>query len=339
LKNLVLLITIFGLTLGNAQNKHSITFKGTTGPGLGKKIVFIASDHEYRGEETLPALARILAEHHGFECTVIWALDDEGNIHPGSSNIAGFEALKEADLMVMFVRFADFPDTQMQHLNDYLERGGPVIGLRTSTHAFKNKENQAWNHYDFQYNGNKTTWKGGFGERILGETWVGHYGTNHEQSSLLILEESQKEHPILNGVSQPWVQCGGYRAWPIGPDLEVLALGRILNGMSPEAPKDTSKREMPVVWTRTYSMDNGVQGKVFTTTHGASEDILNDDFRRLLINAHFWALGMEKAIKPNLNIEFIGPYTPSKFSFDGYKKGVRPVDLQDMKSPIMPQKE
>jgi hypothetical protein len=62
--------------------KYRVVYKGDKGPGVGKNIVFIATDHEYRGEESLPALARIMAKHYGFTCTVVYALDDNGNILP-----------------------------------------------------------------------------------------------------------------------------------------------------------------------------------------------------------------------------------------------------------------
>ncbi len=32
---------------------------------------------------------------------------------------------------------------------------------------------------------------------VLGETWVDHYGTNHKQATGLVIEEAQKEHPVL----------------------------------------------------------------------------------------------------------------------------------------------
>src|ERR1700712_6148982 len=64
-------------------DKYRVVYKGDSGPGVGKKIVFIASDHEYRSEESLPALARILAKRYGFTCTVVWALDEKGYIMPG----------------------------------------------------------------------------------------------------------------------------------------------------------------------------------------------------------------------------------------------------------------
>ena len=112
-----------------------------------------------------------------------------GFIEPGSSNIVGLEALKTADLLVVFLRFQDFPDDQMQHIADYLDRGGPVVGFRTATHAFQIKRPDAkFLKYDWQ---NKTEFPGGFGRQILGETWVSHYGTNHKQSSRLILNPTR----------------------------------------------------------------------------------------------------------------------------------------------------
>lgn len=317
---------------------YQVTYKGEEGPGKGKHIVFIATDHEYRGEETLPALARILAKRYGFTCTVVWALDDEGNIFPGSSNLKGLEVLEDADLMVVFTRFADFEDKQMQHIDDYLHRGGPVVGLRTATHAFKNSDNPNWGHYDYKYNGSKKAWQGGFGEVVLGETWVGHYGKNHQQASKLVLEDINKEHPILRGVEDAWAQCGGYNAYPEGKDLKVLARGRVLNGMTPDAAPDTTKEELPVAWVRTYQLENGKAGRAFTTTHGASEDILSDGFRRMLINACLWGVELENTIKADNPIDFVGGYQPSTFNFKGFQKNVKPSDLAGWDSVIMPRK-
>lgn len=316
--------------------KYRVVYKGKKGLGKGKNIVFISTDHEYRGEESLPALARILAKRYGYTCTVIWALDDEGHIFPGGSKIKGLEVLENADLMVIFTRFSNFENEQMQHIDDYLKRGGSVIGLRTSTHAFRNKDNPDWGHYSYNYEGEKTAWKHGFGEVVLGETWVGHYGKNHKQASRLIVEETNKQHPIMRGVENAWAQCGGYKAYPEGKELKVLARGRILNGMTPDAEPDTTKEEHPVAWVRKYQVENGVSGKAFTTTHGASEDLLSDGFRRMLINACLWATGLEDKIKENNNINFVGEYIPTTFNFSGYKAEVKPADLAGFRSVIMP---
>ena len=38
-------------------------------------IVLVSGDEEYRSEEALPQLARILSKTHGFNCTVLFAQD------------------------------------------------------------------------------------------------------------------------------------------------------------------------------------------------------------------------------------------------------------------------
>ena len=127
-----------------AQNPRISSSTRGRGARHGQHIVFLAGDHEYRSEESLPALARILAKHYGFKCSVFFTTDPKtGFIEPGSSNIAGLEALKTADLLVVFLRFQDFPDDEMQHIVDYLDRGGPVVGFRTATHAFQIKRPDA----------------------------------------------------------------------------------------------------------------------------------------------------------------------------------------------------
>ena len=92
---------------------HRVVYEGTAGPGLGKHIVLIAAEHEYRAEEILPAMGRILAKNFGFRCSVFFTLDAEGFIEPGSSNIAGLEALDTADLVIVGLRFQDFPAAEM----------------------------------------------------------------------------------------------------------------------------------------------------------------------------------------------------------------------------------
>jgi type 1 glutamine amidotransferase len=315
-----------------AQNPNVIVYQGDKGPGHGKHIVFLAGDHEYRSEETLPALARILAKHYGFMCSVFFTTDPKtGFIEPGSSNISGLEALKTADLLVVFLRFQDFPDDQMQQIADYLDRGGPVVGFRTATHAFQIKRADAkFRKFDWQ---NKDEYPGGFGRQILGETWVSHYGTNHKQSSRLLLNPDELTHPILRGVKDVHVQSGGYTANPI-EGSHVLARGQILDGMTTDSPPAKDKEQMPVAWFRTYTSGSGQSGRVFTTTHGASEDLLNDGFRRMSVNAILWAAGLESSIKPDNDISFVGPFHPSAFAFGGFVKGVKPSDMTGWEAAI-----
>lgn len=313
------------------DNPHLVTYEGTDGPGVGKHIVFLAGDHEYRSEEILPAMARIMAKRYGFRTSVFFTLDEEGYIEPGSSRIKGLEALKTADLLVMGLRFQDFPHEEMQHIADYLDRAGPIVGIRTSTHAFK-IDDGPYQRYSYNYAGED--YHLGFGRQVLGETWAGHYGTNHEQSSLILPVEAQAGHPILLGVRDMHVVSGGYEAHPMPGSLS-LAVGQVLNGMSADSPPDPQKELMPVVWTRSYEGADGTAGRVFTTTHGASEDFSNAGFRRLMINAALWTAGMEQAISAENNVDLVGPYNPVTFSFDGYRRNVRPADLAGFDTPIM----
>lgn len=314
------------------EDSH-VVYEGAGGIGAGKHIVFIASDHEYRGEETLPALARIMAKHYGFKCTVVFGVDPEtGNLLPGSSEIRGLDVLQDADLMVVFMRFINMPDDEMQHFVDYVDRGGPIMGLRTSTHAFKIPADRKFHAYDWQYPGEE--FHLGFGRQVLGETWVTHYGTNHEQSSRLEIMPDQADHPILRGVEDMHTVAGCYTADPIEGSV-VLAKGIVLNGMDADAPVDTTKEAMPVAWVRTYTSKSGKDARIFATTQGASEDILNDGFRRLLVNAHLWCLGMEEQIDANNPIDFVGPYHPTTFSFTEFRRGIKPADLAGWATPIL----
>ena len=324
---LVPVLALATTTVAAQEVPHRVVYEGTDGPGVGKHIVMIAGDHEYRSEEILPAMARILARTYGFKCSVFFTLDEDGFIEPGSSDIAGLEALETADLLVVGLRFQDFPADQMQHVVDYLDRSGPVLGIRTSTHAFK-IAGGPFVRYTWDYAGEE--YESGFGRQVLGETWVGHYGENHVQSSRLVLAEDQVGHPILQGVADVHVQSGGYNADPM-PNSVVLAFGQVLNGMNADAPPDPERELLPVAWTRTY--EGG--GRVFATTHGASEDFLNDGFRRMMLNASLWAIGLESAIRPDNDIDLVGPYHPVTFNFDGYRRGVRPSDLAGWDSPIM----
>ncbi|GAA5496298.1 hypothetical protein Rhal01_02481 [Rubritalea halochordaticola] len=330
MKSILLLFLLCPLIL-HAQ----ISYEGKSGPGKGKHIVFVASDHEYRAEQTCPALARILAERQGFKTTVLFGVDKNGNIEAGASNIKGLEALKEADLMVIFTRFLDLPDDQMQHIVDYLDRGGPVVGLRTSSHAFKIPKGKKFSRFDFKYAGKE--YEKGFGHQILGNTWVGHYGRNHKQGTRIQLIPEQKNHPILRGVGDgAFCYAGGYNGIA-GDDFTVLANSQPMVSMKKDAALDAKKPPVPCTWTRHYTAKNGKQARVFHSTQGASEDILDPDYRRLVLNGIFWAVGLEDKIDAKANIDFVGPYKPTTFKMGGHVKNVKPADLQDLKSPIMPE--
>lgn len=325
------LIVSLLLCLCGLASAAPLVFEGTEGPGKGKHIVFMAGDHEYRSEESLPALARILAKHLGFKCTVLFDIDKEGNIVAGEvSNMPGMEALESADLAVVFLRFQDYPAEQMKHFEDYLKRGGPVVGLRTATHAFKTPKDDPFAKYSYDHK--DTDYELGFGHQVLGQTWVGHYGTNHKQSTRITIVPDKAGNPILRGVKDVWVQAGAYVGKPVTGD--ILTMAQPLNGMTADSPADTTKPPMPSEWTRTYKSASGKEGRVFNTLYGTSEDITNEGYRRLVINGILWSLGLEASIKPDLDISFVGPFKPNTFGGGAYAHGVKPEMYAGWDSPI-----
>lgn len=325
-------LTALWVAVSAAATAAPLVFEGSRGPGHGRHIVFLADDHEYRSEESLPALARLLAKHQGFKCTVLFGIDPQsGEIVGGdASNMPGLEALAQADLAVVFLRFQNFPPEQMRYFDEYLKRGGPVVGLRTATHGFKIPKDAPYARYSYDYKG--SDYELGFGHQVLGQTWVGHYGKNHAQSTRISLLPEKAQHPILRGVKDVWVQAGGYVGKPV--QAEVLTLAQPLNGMTPDAPADATKPPMPSEWTRTYQGANGKVGRVFTSLYGTSEDITNEGYRRLLVNGIFWALGLEEKIQPDLDISWVGPFKPNTFAGGGYARGIKPEMYAGWESPI-----
>src|SRR5262245_45408173 len=115
-----------------APTEGGITYAARSGPGQGKHVVFLAGDEEYRSEEALPMLAKILSQRHGFKCTVLFPVDEDGTINPDNQkSLPGAEALDSADAIVMALRFRAWPDDVMKHFVEAYRRGVPVVGLRT----------------------------------------------------------------------------------------------------------------------------------------------------------------------------------------------------------------
>jgi type 1 glutamine amidotransferase len=303
-----------------------LTLAGKAGPGKGKRIVLVSGDEEYRSEQALPQLARILAERHGFDCVVLFAIDPKsGAIDPNyTANIPGLEALDSADLLILLTRFRDLPDAQMKHIVDYVDSGRPIVALRTATHAFEIKSSPTYHRYSW----NSKEWDGGFGRQILGETWIAHHGKHAVQSTRGIVAPGAAQHPILRGIrsGEIWVPTDVYKVrLPLPEGSEPLVLGEVLQGMDAASPPVAGPQNdpmMPVAWTRTGPR------RVFTTTMGSAQDLLNEPFRRLLVNAGYWALKMESRIDPKANVQLVGPYTPLPFKFGGFAPGIKPADLE-----------
>jgi type 1 glutamine amidotransferase len=304
------------------------------GPGKGKKIVLVSGDEEYRSEEALPMLAKILSKHHGFTCTVLFAIDPkDGCINPNiTNNIPGLEKLKDADLMVVFLRWRTLPDEQMKHFVEYVESGKPIIGLRTATHAIKPGQKGEYAKY-----GGSKDYEGGFGKQVLGETWVNHHGAHGKEGTRGIVAAGQLKHPILTGIKAGDIfgPTDVYTVNPLAKECVPLVYGEVTETLKPDSKAVSGKKNdpmMPVAWTKTYKTANDKTANVFTTTMGASQDLEYPGTRRMVINAAFWAVGLEDKITDKLNIDTVGEYKPTPFGFknkqDAWKPGKTPAEIK-----------
>lgn len=292
----------------------TLTIEGKAGLGKGQHIVFVTGEEYYRSEEGMSMFAKIMARHHGFKCTVLFAIDPaSGHINPNrNKHIPGLAALDNADLMVIFARFRELPDADMKHIVDYVNAGKPVLGIRNATHAFRYPPNSAspYKSWDFQ----SKEWRGGFGQQILGDTWIAHYGKFQKEATLAHINPAQRQHPVLRGVGDTiFCHTDVNSVERLTADDVVLFRGQVLSGLKPTDPPVTDQRKdvrMPFAWFKTYTAPSGKQGRSFTTTAGASLDWLNEDLRRMLANAMLSLTGHEKEIPERTVVTFVDDYRP-----------------------------
>ena len=310
---LAVLIMLIKLCTVNAA-EPGLVIEGKEGIGKGQHIVFVTGEEYYRSEEGMSMFAKILSQHHGYKCTVLFAIDPAtGFINANkANNIPGLEALKSADLMVVFARFRELPDADMKHIVDYVNAGKPVLGIRNATHAFRYSANSTspYKNWDFQ----SKAWLGGFGQQILGDTWIAHYGKFQKEATLATVVSSQRNNPVLRGVADTiFCHTDVNSVERLTPKDLVLMQGQVLSGLNPMDPPVTDKRKdvrMPFAWFKTYTAPSGKEGRSFSTTAGASLDWQSEDLRRLMVNAIYSLTGHEKDIPEKSNVNFVGEYKP-----------------------------
>jgi len=320
-----LLICFFAAPLAGAE--EWLTYPGGEGPGRGKHIVFIAAEESYRSELSMPLMARILSRH-GFRCTVLFAIDPKtGTIDPRvNNNIPGLAVLDSADLLVLFLRWRELPDDQMKHIIDYAESGRPIIGIRNATHPFRyaTRPDSLYAKYD---SGSRDP-AGGWGRLVLGETWVSHYGKNLVESTRCDIVNFAGSHPIFRGVRRNfWVPDDVYGvSGKLEGDSEPMLLGQPLMGWSADDEPVADKAPVPIAWTKSYTGTLGKSARIFTTTMGHGDAFRVEDFRRMLVNASYWCMGLEDQIDARSDVAITGSYEPGPAGAGGLKTGVKPDD-------------
>ena len=309
-----------------------LEFPAGKGPGASKHIVLMAGDEEYRSEESMPMLARILSERHGFKCTVIFSHDD-GVINPNSQKTMGKpEAMDSADALVLGLRFRNFEPATMAKFDAAVKRGIPIIATRTSTHAFggipKDSTYAAYNWNN----------QGGFGKNVLGETWVSHWGHHKFEATRTAVESDNASHPILQGVGTIFGDTDVYEAYPPA-DAKTLLRGLVLTGMKADDQPSALKKKrsndkaeqgvnepaMAVAWVREVSNASGSKNKILCTTLGAATDLSDESLRRLLVNGVFWGLGL--AVPAKADVTPLVAWKPSHYSNNLFHPNFKAADF------------
>lgn len=325
-----LALALVGLARASFAGDGSITYEPGEGAGGGRHIVFVCGEWEYRCEESLPMLAKILAKRHGFRTTVLFSIaKNSGAVDPNvKDNIPGLSLLKSADMMVVFAMDLELPDAQMKHFVDFLKTGKPVFGIRCSLLSFRYNRNKRspYAHFDFRN-------KGGYATALFGESWKGHYGRHGKESTRGLRSGLNEKHPVLRGVHDVWGPTDVYRVTKLPADATVLMYGQVLTGMKPDDPPNPQKAVMPMVWTREIKRDRGKVSRVVMSTIGASQDMESEDLRRLYVNAVYWAVGLESKTPRRADVSYVGgDWKASPFGRGKFHKGLMPEDFAIGKS-------
>ena len=212
----------------------------------------------------------------------------------------------------------------MTKFDNAVKRGVALIGLRTTTHAFKFPKSSKW--YKYSFNASKETgWLKGFGREIMGETWVNHHG-KHKVEGTRTFHEKGVSHPVLNSVGEIFGDTDVYGANPdMSHGTKILLRAGVTETLKPDSKLLDGKKNNPMqpcAWIREYKNSTGKVNKVFTTTMGSSTDLADEDLRRLVGNAVFWSLGLE--VPKKLDASLPGVFNPTFYSNNKYKKDTKP---------------
>ena len=287
-------------------------------------VVFVTGDEEYRSEESMPMLARILKRDFGFRVHVCYSLDANGFVDPNNTkSISGMENLKDADLMVLFTRFRDLPEEQFQYFLDYVDAGKPLVGFRTATHAFKfsRPERKDWNNEKIA--------------ALVGQRWIthhGHRGNKHLTRAEVV--ESQKNHPVLRGVDSfpcySWLyHVDGGEQRLQGDSVPLMTGTSLDSGHAESGNLDRFPITQPTAWVKSHQGIDGKVGRVFFSTTAHPYDFKEPAMRKLALNGILWALGLEDRIPENgCNPDTVGEYEPNNAGFGNkFKQEMKPVKL------------
>ena len=228
-------------------------------------IMVVEDPNNYEAPRTMRDFAEKQLRPLGHHVTII-----DGD-KPQPHHFAGLvEALKDADLLVLFSRRRFPPKDQMAAIRAHLAAGKPLLGIRTANHAFIPKPNEV-------VDPSLVPWPE-FTDEVLGAPNTG-YETKGLPYAVSIAPGAENS-PILAGVNPANIRGSQslYKVLSLAADVTALLIGTAKTYTSPP---------MPVAWTRSYGPR---KARIFYTSLGAPEDMEIADVRTLLVNAVNWTL-------------------------------------------------
>jgi outer membrane protein assembly factor BamB len=320
------------------EGEQWLKYPGGDGPGKRKHIVLIAAEQEYRSEQSMPMLAKILSMHHGFDCTVLFGVNEKGEVDPTlpvypekgkeaefkKHHIPGLDQLASADLVIFCTRLLTLPKPEQEQIVNYVDSGKPIIALRTANHGFRGP-------LPYKIDGKQVKW----GEDILGGTFLNHHGRWQADSTRGFFDEDQVHHPILSGIVDIWGDSDVYRTYKEGSslpkDCTALVWGQPLMGRQPDDLPNEQLEPLPVAWVKPWQTSSGKTAKVFHCTMGSASDFKSAGLRRLVVNAAYWCVELEASISETRSVDFVGSYQPLKSGFNYRELGVKPRSVTSYK--------
>jgi type 1 glutamine amidotransferase len=243
-------------------------------------VVFVVGTEHYSPHHSMPPLAKQV-ERLGLRTTVLLPSGDPEE-NKNKVGLPGLEILDQADVAVFFLRFLALADDQFAHLERFLKSGKPLVGLRTSTHAFRYKED----HPRFR-------WNQDFGRQVLGTSYLCHMKEPRTECHWIA---RAKCHPILTGLGNaPFVSPSQLYITDLAADCDPLLAG---TGASPAefVLRDRFRTRLMgktqsdiVAWT----WQNTFGARVFGTTLGHPGDFAVPQITRMVVNGIHWAAGVE----------------------------------------------
>lgn len=226
-----------------------------------KHLVILIGEKEYRTDETLPPFA-LKQLSRDFRISIVHASPKNRDLMPG------LEVLDDADVCLVSVRRRALPQADLKRIREYVASGRPLVGIRTSSHAFalRNAEppkgHATWPQFD-------------------ADVWGGHYTGHHPgggPKTQVRVAEGAVDHPILSGLDLTGFAGSGtlYQTRPLADSTTALLMGSI-----PGQPSE------PIAWTNRHSGG----GRAFYTSLGHIQDFQSPAFQQLLRNAVYWAAG------------------------------------------------